>query len=59
MDEQQTFAHRHAEVVRKFDRRGPCSPFCSVDHNEIRVDARFEHCFDHAHEFPRLAYAQL
>ena len=46
-------------MVRKFQWRGPSAAFCTINHHEVRVDARFLHGLDDAKPFPWVTNAQL
>src|SRR3546814_6868614 len=57
--EDQPFAQRHTDAVRKFDRRRPRAAFGAVDDDIVEADARFEHRLHDGIDLVRLADAQL
>ena len=59
MHEQQAFTQWHANMVGELHGGGAGAPFLAVHHDKIRKDAGFEHGLGDAHEFPRMAQAEL
>ncbi|MNE36172.1 hypothetical protein D3C80_1299730 [compost metagenome] len=59
MHEQQPFAQRYANVVGELHRRRAGAAFLAVDDDEVGQDAGFQHGLGDAHEFPRVAQAEL
>ncbi|MCY1427911.1 hypothetical protein D9M71_437790 [compost metagenome] len=59
MHEQQAFAQRHADMVGELHGRGASAAFLAIDDDEVRQDAGFQHGLGNAHEFPRVAQAEL
>lgn len=57
--EQQTFAHRHADVVGEFHGRGTGATFLAVDDDEVRENAGLQHGLGDAHELPRMPQAEF
>ena len=57
--EDQTLDQRRADVVRKFERRGPGAALCAVHADEVRQDARALHGLADRQELAPLAHAQL
>ena len=55
----QALQHGHAHVVRKFQRRGPCAAFCTIDNDEIRGDAGLQHGLHDGKPLPRVTHAKL
>ncbi|MNI81861.1 hypothetical protein D3C73_1385150 [compost metagenome] len=59
MHEQQPFAQRHTDMVGELHRCGTGTTFLAIDHDEVGQDACFQHGLGDAHEFPRVAQAEL
>jgi len=57
--EQQALAQRHADVVGKFQRRGPGAAFLAIHHDEVWQHAALQHGLGDGHEFPWVAQAEL
>ncbi|MNG93246.1 hypothetical protein D3C79_522030 [compost metagenome] len=57
--EHQAFAHWHAHVVAELARCRAGAAFLAIDNDEVRGDAGGEHGLGNAHEFPRVAQAEL
>src|SRR5262249_4894741 len=59
MNEGETLAQRHSEMVDKLERCGPGATLGTVDDDEVRIVASRHHRFADRQEFPRVADAQL
>ena len=59
MDENEALAHRHAQMIHEFERRGAGAALLAVDHDEIRIDAGLQHRLADRQELPGMADAQL
>src|SRR5205807_782355 len=59
MDEIDALAHRHAQMVHEFQRRGTGAAFIAVDHDEVGINPALDHRLADRQEFPAVADAHL
>ena len=57
--EQQAFTQWHADMVGELHGRCAGAAFLAIDDDEVGQDAGFQHGLGDAHEFPRVAQAEL
>src|SRR5690349_16043907 len=59
MDEIDALAHRHAQMIHELQRRRAGAAFIAVDHNEVGIDAGFQHRLADRKDLPGMADAHL
>ena len=57
--EVQALAHRHADMIDEFQRRGAGAAFLAVDDDEVGLDAGLQHRLADGEELPLVADAEL
>ena len=59
VDEVEALAHRHAEMIDEFERRGAGAALVAVDDDEVGEDSGLQHRLADREELPRMADAEL
>ena len=55
MNEIQALAHRHAEMVHEFERRGAGAAFLAIDDDEVRRGSALQHGLANGEKLDRLS----